>query len=201
MNIAITGTSSGIGKELSYLLKPNHNITSLNRQILNLSDLDQVINFNLQYCDILINCAGTDEGGKIDFCNHKLNEIKNIMHTNLISPMMLTHHALSKNPKCKIVNITSTNNKRYWPDDLAYSLTKISLHNFSEMIRIEYPNTNILEVQLGLTKTNFNQNRYKKHKDRYQDIYKNKHLQADFVAQKICSVLFDNSIKLIEISP
>jgi short-subunit dehydrogenase len=201
MNIAITGSTSGVGKELYHLLESNHNVISLSRQILELSDLNQVINFDLQKYDVLINCAGTGVGGKIEFCKHNLDEIKKIMSVNLISPMLLAHQALSSNPECKIINITSTNNKRYWPNDLAYSLSKISLHNFSEMLRVEYPNANILEVQLGLTKTNFNQNRYKNHRDRYQDIYNNKHLQADFVAEKIYSVLFDNSIKFIEISP
>ena len=69
------------------------------------------------------------------------------------------------------------------------------------MLQIEYPDVCVLEVQLGLTKTNFNNNRYKNYENRYHDIYNNKHLQADFVAEKICSVLFDNSIKFIEISP
>ena len=201
MNIAVTGSSSGVGKELCCLLSPTHNVIELNRQMLELSDLNQVINFELQNCDMLINCAGTGVGGKIEFCKHNSTEIKKILSVNLIAPVLLTHQALSKNPECKIVNITSTNNKRYWPDDLAYSLSKISLHNFSEMICVEYPDAKILEIQLGLTKTNFNQNRYKNHENRYQDIYNSKHLQADFVAEKIYSVLFNDSIKFIEISP
>jgi hypothetical protein len=69
------------------------------------------------------------------------------------------------------------------------------------MLRTEYPDVSYLEVRLGLTQTNFNQNRYHNDPHRYVDIYNKKHLTSDQVAVKIVEVLFDNCIKFIEISP
>jgi short-subunit dehydrogenase len=151
--------------------------------------------------DMLINCAGTDIGGKIEFIKHNTNEIVNIINTNLVAPVLLSQKALKNNINCKIVNVTSTNNKKYYANNLAYSLTKKALESFTNMLQVEYPKANILEVRLGLTKTNFNHSRYKGHEERFNDIYSNPHLTVDEVVTQLVEVLFDNSIKFIEIAP
>ena len=69
------------------------------------------------------------------------------------------------------------------------------------MLQVDYPELNYLEIQLGLTKTNFNQNRYVGYEQRFQNIYANSHLTTDEVCEQILSVLFDNRIKFIEVSP
>lgn len=200
MKIAITGTNSGIGKSLVSKLT-DHSIVPITRNALDLSSIQNVLQFEIPTVDMLINMAATDIGGKIIFDKHEPNEIVSIFNTNLLSPILLSQKVLAQNSNCKIVNVTSTNNKRYYPNDLAYSLTKVSLSDFNSMLQIEYPNIKILEICVGLTKTNFNKNRYKNHKERYQDIYQNKHLTSDYVANQISKVLFDDNIKFIEISP
>ena len=73
--------------------------------------------------------------------------------------------------------------------------------NFGSMLKIEYPDVQYLEVRLGLTKTNFNNNRYRHNPKRFDDVYANKHLTVDQVADRILDVLFDSSVKVIEVSP
>lgn len=199
MKIVITGTASGVGFELAKKLQ-HHNVTALTREELDLSDINAVINYDLGICDMLINCAATGVGGKIDFVNHRSYNIVNIMNTNLLSPVLLSKQALTNNANCKIINITSTNNNRYYPGDLAYSLSKQALANFGAMLKIEYPDVQYLEVRLGLTKTNFNNNRYRNDLDRFIDVYANKHLTVDHVTDRILDVLFDSSIKTIEVA-
>jgi short-subunit dehydrogenase len=200
MKILLTGGHSGLGLSLRQLLF-QHNIVAPDRTQLDLCDYKNVIEFVDQQYDMLINCAGTGIGGKIDFVNHCPEDIQYIMQVNLLSPMLLSQAVLKHNSQAKIVNITSTNNVRYWPNDLAYSLSKKSLEQFGSMLSVEYPSIQYLEIRLGLTKTNFNQNRYKKEPNRYVDLYQNTHLSADLVSSKICSVLFDDTVKFIEISP
>lgn len=201
MKIAITGTTSGVGKGLWGKLKYQHDVVCINRDLVNLSDISAVRSYVIPKVDMLINCAGTDCGGKIDFANQDQTSITNILLTNLVAPVLLARKALETNSQCKIVNITSTNNKHYWPNNLAYSLSKKSLAEFGRMLQIEYPFIDYLEIQLGLTKTNFNQNRYIGYEDRFNDVYANPHLTVDFVVEKILGVLFDPSVKFIEISP
>ena len=200
MKIVITGTDGGIGQRLVQKLQ-QHSVVALTRQHLDLSNISAVSRHNLEFTDMLINCAATDIGGKIDFVNHETQCIIDIVNTNLLSPILLTKKVLANNHKCKIVNITSTNNNRYWPNDLVYSLTKQGLANFGDMLQIEYPGISYLEIRLGLTKTTFNNNRYRYNPERFLDIYNHPYLSIDTVVDRIFSVLFDSNIKFIEISP
>jgi short-subunit dehydrogenase len=201
MKILLTGGSSGVGKELFQILSTYHDIDAPIRDQLDLSNTASVNSFTISSYDMLINCAGTDVGGKIDFVNHESLRVKEILDVNFVNVVLLTQKVLLSNPNCKIVNITSTNNNRYWSNNLAYSLSKKALEAFGDMLLVEYPTMLYLEVRLGLTKTEFNNNRYKYSSDRFQDIYLNPHLIPLLVAEKINSVLFDNSIKFIEIAP
>lgn len=201
MRIVITGANSGIGQGLVDRLQ-DHSIIELTRNQLDLANIDEVLRYELAPADMLINCAGTGVGGKIDFVNHVDENVVDILNTNLISPMLLTKKVLYSNANCKIVNITSTNNNRYWPNDLAYSLSKSALSSFGEMLRVEYPDIPYLEIRLGLIRTNFNHNRYRDHSHRFSDIYSDRPcLTVDHVVDRITSVLFDATIKFVEISP
>ena len=201
MKILLTGASSGIGSSINELLCIDHQVLAPTRAQLDLTNPAQIQNFVLEPFDMLINCAGTGVGGKIDFINHDPELINEILTVNLLSAMLLTQQVLKQNPSAKIVNITSTNNRQYHAGDLAYSLSKKSLEYFGQMLQVEYPQSSVLEVRVGLTKTNFNHNRYKHNPERYTDIYTTKHLSADEVAYKICQVLLDDVVKFIEISP
>jgi len=200
MRILITGTSSGLGQELVGRLH-DHDVVALTRQLLDLSDIASVINYNPGFCDILINCAGTDIGGKIDFVNHQTQHVVDILNTNLIAPVLLSKQMLSNNSKCKIVNITSTNNNRYYANNLSYSLSKKALAEFGAMLKVEYPDVDYLEIKLGLVKTEFNRNRYQHEPDRFTDIYQLSHLTVCQAADIIVPTVFNSSIKFIEVAP
>jgi short-subunit dehydrogenase len=77
MKITITGTASGIGFELVNRLQ-HHDVTALTREQLDLSNIDAVVDYDLGPCDLLINCAATDVGGKIDFVNHEIHHVIDI---------------------------------------------------------------------------------------------------------------------------
>jgi short-subunit dehydrogenase len=203
MKILITGTTSGVGLSLAAALSAaGHEVIGLNRNMLDLSDIMSVNAYPIPIVDMLINCAGTGVGGKIDFVSHFDEDIVTILNTNLISPVLLSKKALTINVSCKIVNITSTNNNRYYPGDLVYSLSKKALAEFGSMLQVEFPAVRYLEVRLGLTKTQFNQNRYAGHSDRYVDLYDQYPcLDPDQVAVRILDVLFDNNVKILEVSP
>jgi len=200
MRILITGTSSGVGQELLNRLQ-SHEVVAPTRQQLDLSNIASVIKYDPGVCDMLINCAGTDCGGKIDFVNHQTQQVVDILNVNLVAPVILSKHVLAHNARCKIVNITSTNNNRYYADDLSYSLSKKALAEFGTMLKVDYPNIDYLEIRLGLTKTNFNQNRYKHNPNRFVDIYLNTHLTVTQAVDTMISAMFDSRVKFIEVAP
>lgn len=201
MNIVITGANSGVGQALCNLLQPLHEITALTRDVVDLASMADVIAWPGLDCDILVNAAATGRGGKQPFCDHPSDWVAEILTTNLLAPVLLTQKVLRINPACRVVNITSTNNRRYHNNDLAYSLSKQSLAMFDNMLRVEYPQANLLEVRLGLTRTGFNANRYRDQPERLIDVYQQPHLDVNLVASKICTVLFDSTVHMIEIAP
>lgn len=204
MKIAITGTTSGLGQELVRQISAAYpyEIIEISRSVLDLSNLESVKNYCLPTVDMLINCAGTGHGGKINYVDHETEWVTEIMTTNLLSPMLLSQKALRHNGNCKIVNVTSTNNKQYYANDLSYSLSKHALSLFGSMLQVDCPQIRYLEIRLGLTKTCFNQNRYSGQEYRFEDIYQqHRHLRPKLAVHQILKVLFDDSIKFIEIAP
>lgn len=201
MKITITGTSSGVGRELKKILEQDHDVIGIERKDLDLDDIQAVLRYEILYCDIFINCAGHDLGGKVSFLDHKDHHVVSILNANLISPVLLSQKALRKNPDCKIVNITSTNILRYGGNDLIYTLSKESLSRFGHLLKIDHPAVKQLEVILGLTKTNFNINRHKANHKSIDNLYDNAHLTAEEAANRIANVLFDDRVKRVEIAP
>jgi len=186
--ILITGTSSGVGKSLVNVLSEDNIVVGLTRSDFDLDYPDTVK--DIGNFDILINCAGHDLGGKVKFTEHKYEYWSKIINANLISAMKLSQYAINQNKKVMIVNVTSTNNDHFYPGDLVYSLSKKSLEDFGRMLQVEHPDITVKEVRLGLTKTNFNQNRHKlKHKT-IDDLYILDHLKPDDVARQIADFIF-----------
>lgn len=196
MKICITGTSSGIGKKINDLLVQKNYITiPLTRNEIDLGDIASVINYDFSYCDILINCAGNDLGGKCLFTEHDPKKWTEVLNVNLTSSILLTQKALMKNPKSVICNITSTNCDKYYGNDLIYTLTKNSLSNFTDLLKVDFPDGKFKEFRVGLTKTNFNKNRYKFSENTADDdkFYSQPHLEPSFVAQKIVEFVFSDT--------
>lgn len=199
MKIAITGTSTGIGKHLAELLKFDHDVIELPRSVFDLDYPETITSIN--HVDVLINCAGHGMGGKVPFTEHEFEHWQKIMNTNLISAMRLCQTVLISNPQALIVNITSTNNDKFWPGDLVYSLSKKSLQIFGEMLQTEYPDADIREVRLGLTKTEFNHNRHKPGHRELDDLYEvNECLDPEEVAEEIHYFLYGTE-KFVRIAP
>ena len=198
MRIAITGTSSGVGKWLCTFLDKDHTVIKITRDDY---DLNYPWHINwLCHVDILINCAGHDLGGKVPYAEHLQEHWLKIMNANLISPMSLCQLAIRKNPTVTIVNITSTNNDKFWPGDLVYSLSKKGLEEFGNMLTEEHPDVTVKEVRLGLTKTNFNTYRHSENHKPIDDLYANDHLLPEDVAAKICEFIFSDET-FIRIAP
>lgn len=84
MNILITGGNGYIGKSLNKAFKNKYNITLLNRQIIDLTSSQSVINyFNNKYFDIVIHCAVVG-GSRLKEDTWKELDTNLIMYYNLL---------------------------------------------------------------------------------------------------------------------
>jgi len=180
----ITGPSSGIGKEFLNLIK-DEVFYAPNRSQLDLDDPKNVLNYQVPFVDVAVHFAGHDLGGGVPFLNHKNNDWLKILNCNLISTILLSKLLFEKNSNLIQVFISSTNLDKFYPNNLAYNISKNGIKNYIDLIKLEYPLYNIKEVRVGLTKTEFNNNRHKNGHKKINDLYSSPHMTADYVAKKI----------------
>lgn len=186
----ITGTTSGIGSQIHKFV--DWDIVDLNRDTVDLDCPELILDDHVPVVDIIINNAGHDLGGKVLFADHRFEHWQRIINTNLISAMRITQLAIQKNPNLTVVNITSTNNDRYWGNDLVYSLSKVALEHFGKMLIVDYPNVVVKEARIGLTQTEFNNNRHKPNHKPIDDLYATTCLDPSVVASKIVDFISSN---------
>lgn len=149
MRILMTGASRGIGMHLSKILD-EHDLTKLDRSDIDLNDTFETLYFNMDKVEMLINCAGHNQGSdKFELMDGE--DIVSMLNVNLISPMLLSYKVLSKNPKAKIVNITSTNIDKPSKNSTVYTTAKTGLSCFTKALQREGYNS--VEARVGLTKT------------------------------------------------
>jgi NADP-dependent 3-hydroxy acid dehydrogenase YdfG len=180
----ITGTTSGIGKSIKEQLQ-GQELFEINRTDIDLNKPELLLNIDLPVVDCAILNAGHDLGGGVPFTDHDSKSIQKILNCNLVSNVLIAQKLLKNNPDIVIVFITSTNVNRQYPNDLAYNLSKLGMKNLHDLIKIDYPNSKIKEARIGLTKTEFNNNRHKENHKPINDLYAMKHMTPDNVADNI----------------
>jgi 3-hydroxy acid dehydrogenase/malonic semialdehyde reductase len=116
--------------------------------------------------DTLINNAGHDIGGRTRFDEGAIEDWANILETNIIGLMRVTHAMLPdmiRRDTGDIVNMSSINALRIIPDMAPYSASKAAVSMLTQTIRGELAGTGIrvIEINPGLTKTNIIATRYR----------------------------------------
>ena len=184
MKYLISGTTSGIGKSLKQKLGPEM-IYELNRDVVDLNEPSLVRQIELPKVDCAILNAGHDLGGGVPFIEHDETQMLKVINCNLVSNILLAQKLLKNNLQTIIVFVTSTNVNKQYPNNLAYNMTKLGMKNLHDLIKIDYPEAKVKEARIGLTKTQFNNNRHKENHKAINDLYANKHLSPDVVAEQV----------------
>lgn len=202
MKIAITGTTTGIGKSCVDLFKKeNYQVTEINRNQIDLNNIELIKNIDLSNHDVLINNAGHGKGSPADIKDCKDEDIISMFKVNLISPILLTKRFIEQNPKGKIINITSSAVKRKQGGSIPYDVTKHGLQIFTECLRDELKdNYQCIEVIPGRTKTAFKKNAG--HTDPNAINYTGEYqyaVSAEEVAEVVLQTIKKNNIFQIEI--
>ena len=183
----ITGTSSGIGKDIKKLL--DGELYTPTRDELNLDLINTVTSYNVPEVDVAIHVAGHDLGGGVKFLEHDLESLVKVINCTFLSTLILSKKLLEKNKNCLQVYITSTNLDKFYPNNLAYNISKNAVSTMIDLIKIDYPNIKIKEARVGLTKTEFNNNRHKINHKSINDLYASKHMNSQDVAKKIIELI------------
>ena len=179
--IVVSGASSGIGKATAeFFSNQGDKVIGLSRSYPKdnytydyvLCDLGDQISVDkaileitalTDHIDVLVNCAGIGISGAVEYTS--LEEVKQIFNVNVIGQFYITKSLLPlirESKKGRIVNIGSVAGELTIPFQTFYSMTKASMHKFTEGLRMELKpfGIEVCSVLPGDTKTGFTENRY-----------------------------------------
>lgn len=157
MRIAVTGTTSGIGKSTKELLtSKGHQVFEINRPEWDHHDLDKLQTIDLKGYDVLICNAGHDRGHH-KFLTAPYKDWIDVMKVNQLAPMILTQQFTKHNPSGTIIYMT-THHDIGSTSSGAYHTAKAGLKFLIEQMRQENKNYRFVDFSLGRIKTDMRKN-------------------------------------------
>ena len=224
MKLLITGSSSGIGKELvTHLLKNNHHIIGLAREQqkiydanpanidnyhgynIDFKDLTQVTNLgkkiNQEHNDIDVIIINAGYGDFKELEQFSEAQILDMFKVNILSPIFLIKQLLARlkqGQNKKIIFIGSESALNGSKKGSIYCATKFALRGFMQSLRQECKNKHIAIslINPAMIKSNF----YDKQKFTHGDAKEN-YINTSDIAQIIDLIIkLDNNLNLDEIN-
>ncbi|MDD3646711.1 MAG: SDR family NAD(P)-dependent oxidoreductase [Candidatus Gracilibacteria bacterium] len=197
-NILITGITSGIGHHLAINLSNENHITGVGRRekpdiqninyikgnIRDLKTLHEIEKSKESYDFVIIN-AGV--GYFDEFKNINLDQNKEIIETNLLSPILLTNILICENKiKKGIIFIGSVVGKKSMKFGASYGASKFGLRGFAMQLKNELTKLSIHIINPKIVKTEFHKNSKIEVHGKYKETSLDDILQTivDIISQK-----------------
>jgi short-subunit dehydrogenase len=193
----ILGANGGIGsscvRELNNQGYDTHGVTSRD---LDLNFPERIFNFDLSGFDLLVNCTGHSQGTYLGFLKNSWQNQLGQITVNYISNLFLLKHYANSRSKGKYVWISTSllsSGKR--PFHSVYVSSKQASKTAIDLIRTEATHIDILEVNVGPTKTGFRHRNFcgTKTQAEVNSMYDQESSHSpDYVAEQIVSAVKHN---------
>ena len=161
MNIFLTGSSSGIGQAVKQLLDhQGHMVTAPTRHELDLSDFAAIDSLDLSQYDVVVNCAGVNQGAYMGWHDNSWQNQQHHVAVNYTGPLLLAKQYTRQRTKGQFVYITSSSAD----DPISYTIfmigSKIALRQSLNAVKRDYPGILFTEIVPGKTRTNMLRQNY-----------------------------------------
>lgn len=161
MKIFLTGGSSGIGRATHDLLaSQGHSVTAPGRQELDLADFAAIDRLDLSCYDVLINCAGANQGAYLTWLNNSWQNQVNHVAVNFTAPLLLAKQYTRQRQNGQFVYVTSASVE----DPRSYTIfmvgSKGALRFSLAAVKRDYPGIVFTEIVPGKTRTNMLKQNY-----------------------------------------
>lgn len=200
--ILVVGSKGGIGSACTKeLLAKGHDVKGLSSNELDLNFPEKIFDLNLSGFDILMNCSGHSQGTYLGFLqNPWYNQFSQIMVNYASNLALLKHYATSRSSGKYVWISTSLLLDKVRPYHSIYASTKQASKTAIDLIRQEATHIDILEVNVGPTKTGFRYRNFQgtKTHEEINNLYQQENgLSAEYVAGQIIVAIENNTKELI----
>lgn len=204
MNIFLTGGSSGIGQAVYQLLNSRgYKVTAPSRKTLNLIDFSAIDSLDLSTYDVVINCAGANQGAYLGWQKNSWQNQQNHVSVNFTGPLLLAKQYTRQRATGQFVYITSASAD----DPISYTIfmvgSKIALRHSLNAVKKDYPGILFTEIVPGKTRTNMLRQNYqgtRSDQDIAEEYARRAVLDPDQVAYTIVSAI-ELKLDRVGISP
>ena len=160
MKILLTGGSSGIGRACYNLLSLEHDIYAPTRNEFDLANFAQIEGLDLSSYDVIINCAGDNQGTYRGWHNNTWQNQKNQVDVNFIGPLFLAKQYTRQRKTGQFIYLTTASVE----DPISYAIfmvgSKGGLQFSMNAIKKDYPGIIFTEILPGKTRTNMLKQNY-----------------------------------------
>jgi short-subunit dehydrogenase len=192
--VLIIGATGGIGSNLFHQMaaSKDYEVAGWSSQDLDLDYPERIFDCNFGDIDILINCAGHNQGNYQGFMKNSWQNQYSQIRVNYISNLFLLKQYADQRSQGKYVwlNSASTKNPRIFHN--TYIGSKVASKFSIDLISQEVEHIKILEACIGLTRSNIRYRNFSgtKTMEQVQDTYGDEHvLECDYVAEQIFSAI------------
>ena len=189
MKIILIGGANGIGKNAAKYLRDKNEVTVIDRDKEALEKIEKVEKIHLDITDrkrvreeltglevdVLVNCAGVQKQGSVE--DMEIEEFEEHIYHNYIGVINTIQACLPnlRESEGKIVNVSSIAGLSSAPFLSGYCASKHAVEGFTDSLRRELKDIDVVLVEPGRVKTGFNEkgrDNLARYKDsQYSEIY------------------------------
>ena len=195
--VLIIGATGGIGSNLFHQMadRSDYEVAGWSSQDLDLDYPERIFDCDFSDIDILVNCAGHNQGNYQGFAKNSWQNQYSQIRVNYISNLFLLKQYAHQRSQGKYVWLSSVSMDNPRVFHSIYTGTKVASKFSIDLIAQEIEHIKVLEAKIGLVKTNLRYRNFSgtKTPQEVEDTYGDEpFLSADTVAQQVLTAIEQN---------
>lgn len=198
--VLILGATGGVGSNLYTLMRQDstYNVVGWSSSDLDFDYPDRIFSTDLSKFDIIINCAGHNQGTYRGFLDNSWQNQLSQINVNFVANVFLFKHYANSRKQGKYIWISSDAIEKGRPFQAVYAGSKAAGRFTLDLAAKEASHIQILEVVIGLTKSKLRFRNFEgtKTQDEVNATYGDNVMASEYVANKMFKILDSSETRI-----